>query len=289
MGTMTINAIAEDIPTPVMWGSNYIVLGHAVTDDSLNPHDSLGNYTLRVMDFTADCLPIFKPRSGLNFHSIKVVGYSPSFNHISGSNQYGLVKNNVIVSEGSIITRTELDQGIVKFKSPMSISLPHLTVGHFEFLISDDGINYSPETISRFDVFRTFKLDHVRIDFNLSNTVDAAINTTTTITTAMLPIAYGYLYSGAVPDYNQSNLEESNYLDMQGRIYPYKVEIRNILGENCLKYFGEKVQIGQKIPINGIRSGNLKIDGTILNIGDTPSIEIAFGDSFTGAFKINPV
>ncbi|WP_430611472.1 hypothetical protein [Flavobacterium sp. JP2137] len=289
MGVMTINAIAEEIPTPVMWGSNYIVLGHALTDDSLNPHDSFGNYTLRVMDFTADCLPIFKPRYGLNFHSIKVVGYSPSFNHRNGSNQYGLVKNDIIVSGGSIITKTELDQGIVQFKSPISLGTPILALGYFEFLISDDGINYSPDTLSRFDVFVTFKLDHVGIDFNLSNTVDAAMGTITTVTTTMLPLAYDYIYHGQIPDYNFNDVDESNYVDMQGRIYPYKVEIRNIIGENCLKYFGEKLQIGQKIPINGIRMGNLKIDGTMLTEGNNPSIEIAFGDSFTGAFKINPI
>ncbi|MGG5506709.1 MULTISPECIES: hypothetical protein [unclassified Myroides] len=293
MAKIRLRAISDRLSSSIRTGTNIFTWSDYDIErynqlDSVNQRAGKG-YRLGVNDVTTDTFPPYIPNAGRKFEALKIV----EMNTISiRSFLPGIPIRDLSV--GDIIPRDHLERGLIAVSYGGSSGQYETRVGYVDFLWSDDGVNFTEDTRQRFYHMHARNVDyrpstHATIRFNNQNYFNM-YNTERVqyITPDDLRNSLSFEVNNATLTSDSPIVLDffNTFLNSQ---IPAKLHIQEITGKNCLKYFGELVEVGMKIPFEGFRQNKVTMDYSLHDPTKPMEMRVYIGEAATGIFREDPL
>lgn len=280
MATINLIASAAPITTPISWGDNTIV-SNPRTSFYDNPQwTGLSDvYKFTRLDFTTDTFPQFKASNqnrSLRFIKITEIQLMPLVNITKNGNPL-LVDDIVDIDNDELLIRNSVN--------PINGGMGFC---YFKYINSEDGINYNPQVESKMNIIVFPIRLALNTSFSVNQNIEVPKNTIHSLTLNDFTTQFGFI---SIVNYQfwetfyGDNMALMQYLQDTEQTKPYKIQVMVDLDPR-ITFLNERVVAHQRLPINLIQSGFLKIN----TIGLTATIEIPFrfGDSYYGSFRLVP-
>lgn len=293
MAILKIRAIAPQIDPPLQWGSN-IFIGSTwdPKDQSLNSQviqPPMSIYTFNINDWTIDTMPPFRPKPGKSFHSIKFIEL---VYHDAGADGMTYLNNstniNAILPNNSIVTAQDIASGRFKL-IVIGTSGGANSYIKAKVLFADTTNEYSEETLTEIVFIGTRKMMPSNMSFNpqVQLIVSNPIHVLNAYELSNL-LDINMTEGGSIPygAWGVNTPLDDIYFSILGSTIPYKIEFQLMDGCDAIEYYGNIIQVGQKIQIQAIMNGHVKIIRERLK--REYNIQIGIGHSYTGHFRVTP-
>lgn len=293
MAELKLIAVREQQSSSLRTGSNVITWADKdiTHDNQLQSIVNIANkgYNLTIFDVTTDTFPPYKPNQGKEFEALKIVEINNM--NVRSSNTSIHPHRDLVV--GDIIKKSLLKDQIA-FSYGGGASQYETRLGHVDFLWSDDGVLFTEDTRQRFYFMYAEATDygpvgHIVLNFNVLAELNIFnLERTQYINHRDLANALNYSVNNSTLTTNSQEVIDFFNSFLSGE-YPAKIHIDSIAGTNCIRYFENLIQPGQKLSFEAFRQNKITIDQNLLNLNDLPILQIYIGEAKSGIFRKEPL
>ncbi|WP_413512218.1 hypothetical protein [Myroides odoratus] len=294
MAELRLIAVQERLSSSIRTGSNVITwadkdIGHDNELSSIINNTAKG-YNLTLFDVTTDTFPPYKPNQGREFRALKIVEINNM--NVRSSDFASHPHRDLVV--GDIIKRINLENNQIGFSYGGGAGDYETRLGTVDFLWSDDGINFTEDTRQRFYFMYAGATDygsigHIILNFNMLSQLNIFnLERTQYINHRDISEALNYSVNNSTLTTNSQEVIDFFNSFLSGE-YPAKIHIESITGTNCIRYFENLIQPGQKLSFEAFRQNKITIDQNLLNENDLPILQIYVGEAKSGIFRKSPL
>lgn len=294
MAELKLIAVRNTLSSSLRTGSNVITwadkdISH---DNQLNSivNSVLKGYNLTLFDVTTDTFPPYKPNQSREFQSLKIV----EINNMSVRSSDTSMHPNRDLIVGDVIKKSHLQNKQISFSYGGGASQYETRLGYVDFLWSDDGVLFTEDTRQRFYFMYAEATDydpigHIVLNFNMLAQLNIFnLERTQYINHRDLANALEYSVNNSTLTTNSQEIVDFFNSFLSGE-YPAKIHIETITGTNCIRYFENLIQPGQKLSFEAFRQNKITIDQNLLNENDLPILHIYIGEARSGIFRKEPL
>ncbi|WP_231738056.1 hypothetical protein [Myroides odoratus] len=294
MAELRLIAVRDTSSSSIRTGSNVITwtdkdITHDNQLDSI-VNDTAKGYNLTLFDVTTDTFPPYKPNQGRDFKALKIAEISNM--NVRSSDYASHPHRDLIV--GDIIKKDNLENNQIGFSYGGGAGQYETRVGHVDFLWSDDGVRFTEDTRQRFYYMYAEATDygsigHIVLNFNVLAQLNIFnLERTQYINHRDISEALNYSVNNSTLTTNSQEVIDFFNTFLNGE-YPAKIYIEAISGINCIRYFENLIQPGQKLSFEAFRQNKITIDRNLLNVNDLPILQIYIGEARSGIFRKEPL